>query len=122
MLPELVKDEIGVLGMKPLGSGLFLRSEPMAKARDHADRVPAVRDEPADVGGDHRLRHAGDPHAGHRRRLPLASHEVSREKRAALARTAAVARHGEWEKYKTTETFDGTAQHPWWLETASLQK
>ncbi len=29
VVPELVKDEIGVLGMKPLGSGLFLRSEPM---------------------------------------------------------------------------------------------
>ncbi len=39
-----------------------------------------------------------------------------------LARTAAVAAHGEWEKYKTSEAFDGTAQHPWWLETASLQK
>ncbi len=33
VVPELVKDEIGVLGMKPLGSGLFLRSAPMV---DHA--------------------------------------------------------------------------------------
>jgi hypothetical protein len=39
-----------------------------------------------------------------------------------LNRTANVARRGQWEKYKTSEGFDGTAQHPWWLETASLAK
>jgi hypothetical protein len=44
------------------------------------------------------------------------------EQRAALDRTATAAAHGVWEKYKTSETFDGTAQHPWWLDTASLQK
>jgi hypothetical protein len=39
-----------------------------------------------------------------------------------LARTAPVARRGTWEKYKTSQDFDGTAQHPWWLESASLAR
>jgi hypothetical protein len=42
--------------------------------------------------------------------------------RATLARTASVAGRGEWEKYKTTQAFDSTAHHPWWLESASLKK
>ena len=39
-----------------------------------------------------------------------------------LALTAPVAGAGEYERYKTAQAFDGTAQHPWWLETASLKK
>jgi hypothetical protein len=39
-----------------------------------------------------------------------------------LARTVPDAGSGEYEKYKTSGEFDGTAQHPWWLETASLKK
>jgi len=42
--------------------------------------------------------------------------------RTLLARTAEVGRAGEWERYKNSDTFDGTAQHPWWLETASLKR
>jgi hypothetical protein len=30
--------------------------------------------------------------------------------------------HRTFEKYKLSETFDGTTKHPWWLETASLSK
>ena len=41
--------------------------------------------------------------------------------KALLAETVTDATHG-WERDKTTEVFDGTAQHPWWLETASLER
>jgi hypothetical protein len=34
---------------------------------------------------------------------------------ALLARTAAAAKGGRYERYKTTRTFDGTEQHPEWL-------
>ena len=44
------------------------------------------------------------------------------QRQALLAHTAPVARAGEYEKYKTSGAFDGTAQNPWWLETASLKK
>jgi hypothetical protein len=43
------------------------------------------------------------------------------DKKSLLARTAPVAGAGKWEKYKTAGVFDGTNQHPWWLETASLK-
>jgi len=121
VVPELVKDQIGVLGMKPLGSGLFLRSEPM---QEHAitptECLQFSMSQPTSVvitGCDTLgilMQGLDAAYRWHPMNEP--------EKHAALERTAAVARHGEWEKYKTTETFDGTAQHPWWLETASLQK
>ena len=44
------------------------------------------------------------------------------DRQALLAKTAPVAGAGEFEKYKTSGAFDGTDQHPWWLETASLKK
>ena len=41
-------------------------------------------------------------------------------KKTLLARTAPVAGKGEWERYKTSQDFDGTTQNPHWLETAKL--
>lgn len=37
------------------------------------------------------------------------------EVRALLAKTAASATRGEFEPFKTTSIFDGTATHPAWL-------
>jgi len=37
-----------------------------------------------------------------------------------LARTAPAADKGEWERYKTSGDFDGTARNPHWLETAKI--
>ena len=42
---------------------------------------------------------------------PLSDRELD----ALLAKTAAVARTGRFEPFKTTSIFDGTAQHPEWL-------
>ena len=39
---------------------------------------------------------------------------------ALLERTRAVAMAGKYEKFRTAETFDGTAQNPKWLETAEI--
>ena len=66
VLPVLVKHDIGVLGMKPLGE----RADPEQQDRV-ASRVPALRHEPADLRGDHRLRLHGDPGAGAGRRSQL---------------------------------------------------
>jgi hypothetical protein len=43
--------------------------------------------------------------------VPMSDAEVA----ALLARTAHAARHGEFELFKTSSIFDGTAQHPEWL-------
>ncbi len=37
-----------------------------------------------------------------------------------LAQTAPYAEGGKWEKFKTTQTFDGTEQHKEWLTSAQL--
>jgi hypothetical protein len=37
---------------------------------------------------------------------------------ALLKRTAEAAAEGRYERFKTTNGFDGTAQHPEWLGTA----
>ena len=59
VLPVLVKHNIGVLGMKPMGDGLILQEQD-----GRAGRVPALRAEPADQRGHHRLRLAAHPAAG----------------------------------------------------------
>jgi hypothetical protein len=42
------------------------------------------------------------------------------ERTALLARTAPAAQGGKWEKFKTTQMFDGTEQHKQWLTSAQL--
>jgi len=44
--------------------------------------------------------------------LPAEVHDL-------LARTAAAAREGRYELYKTTRKHDGTVEHPEWLSAAS---
>ena len=42
------------------------------------------------------------------------------ERRALLARTATAAQKGQWEKFKTTQQFDGTEQNRRWLTSARI--
>jgi hypothetical protein len=42
------------------------------------------------------------------------------QRKALLAHTAPAAAKGQWEKYKISEMFDGTARNPRWLEAATL--
>jgi hypothetical protein len=39
---------------------------------------------------------------------------------ALLARTKDLAKDGSFERFKTSTMFDGTQQHPQWLEKASI--
>jgi len=119
VLPVLVDKKIGVLGMKPLGSGLILRSAPLAdgsvtpvECLQYAMSLPtSVVITGCDTPGV--LMQAIDTAY---RFKPL----TAAAEKALLARTAPAATKGAWEKYKTSQMFDGTAQNPHWLETASL--
>jgi predicted aldo/keto reductase-like oxidoreductase len=119
VLPVLVQQQIGVLGMKPLGSGLFLRSKPFVDgavtatdALQYAMSLPtSVVITGCDTPGV--LMQALD--AAYRF-VPL---DEARRK-ALLARTSPAAGKGEWERYKVSQDFDGTARNPHWLETAKL--
>jgi predicted aldo/keto reductase-like oxidoreductase len=121
VLPVLVEHGIGVLGMKPLGSGLFFKSAPLLAGRvtpteclQYAMQLPtSVVITGCDTVGV--LKQAVRAAAT---LTPPSTAQIA----GLLKRTATVARRGQWEKYKTSGGFDGTAQHPWWLETASLAK
>jgi len=110
VLPVLVKHNIGVLGMKPMGDGLILKS----KAAEPVECLQYALTLPTSVvitGCDsfpilqQALKVA-------RSFKPLSGEQVA----ALLARTAPVAQKGEWELYKTSHDFDGTYQNPQWLE------
>jgi aryl-alcohol dehydrogenase-like predicted oxidoreductase len=123
VLPVLVERGIGVLGMKPLGSGVFFESGPLANgdvtATECLQYSLSLPTSVVITGCDTRPILEQAVHAA----VTLGPAAASAERRAdLLKRTATVARRGEWEQYKTTGGFDGTAQHPWWLDTASLQK
>jgi aryl-alcohol dehydrogenase-like predicted oxidoreductase len=119
VLPELVKSQIGVLGMKPLGSGLFFKSRPLQTGTvtptDCLQYAMNLETSVVITGCDTVgvLKQALD--AAYRFK-PLSDPQVTN----LLDRTRNVADEGQWERYKTSQMFDGTAQHPWWLETARL--
>ena len=121
ILPVLHEQEIGVLGMKPLGSGLFFKSAPLKdgtvtpeECLHYSMGLPtSVVITGCDTVGV--LKQA--LHAAY-----TARPETVPSRKHLLARTARAAARGSWEQYKTTDGFDGTAQHPWWLETAELAK
>jgi predicted aldo/keto reductase-like oxidoreductase len=121
VLPVLVEEGIGVLGMKPLGSGLFFKSAPvssrMVSARDCLQFPMALPTSVVITGCDTVaiLKQGLEAAYSFRPTTPRARDEV-------LTRTASVAKDGAFERYKTSDIFDGTAKHPWWLETASLSR
>src|SRR6516164_239118 len=106
VLPILVKHEIGVLGMKPLGDKLILQS----KTATPVECLHYAMNLPTSVvitGCDSMeiLQQAID--AAHSFK-PLGPMEVS----TLLAKTAPAAGKGEFELYKTSNQFDGTIHNP----------
>jgi predicted aldo/keto reductase-like oxidoreductase len=110
VLPVLVKHNIGVLGMKPMGDGLILKS----KAAGPVECLQYALTLPTSVviTGCDSLPILQQALKVARTFKPLSQEQVA----ALLARTAPVAQKGEWELYKTSHNFDGTYQNPQWLE------
>lgn len=114
VLPVLTQKRIGVLGMKSMGSGIILQSgavKPVECLR-YALSLPTsvvitgidnekVLDQAIEVAT---------------RFQPMSDDE----KKALLARTEKVAMQGAFEKFKTSDFFDSTAQHPEWLTSKTL--
>ncbi len=109
VLPVLVKKEIGVLGMKPMGAGIILRSktvEPM-ECLHYAMSLPTS----VVITGCDSVTLVEQAVAAARTFKPLSETQVA----ALLAKTKGAAQNGEFEGYKTTTNFDGTAHNPQWL-------
>jgi uncharacterized protein len=109
VLPVLVKHEIGVLGMKPMGDSIILRSK-TASATECLHYAMNLPTSVVITGCDSLpiLQQALD---AARSFHPMGKEEVAQ----LLARTASAAGKGEFELYKTTHNFDGTYQNPQWL-------
>jgi len=110
VLPVLMKHNIGVLGMKPMGDGLILKS----KAAEPVECLRYALTLPTSVviTGCDSLPILQQALNVARSFKPLSGEQVA----ALLARTTLVAQKGEWEPYKTSHNFDGTYQNPEWLE------
>jgi aryl-alcohol dehydrogenase-like predicted oxidoreductase len=109
VLPALVRDGVGVLGMKSLENGAILKSNTATAVEclHYALNLPtsvvitgcdsmAVLDQAIQAAATFR---------------PLADERVA----ALLAKTAGAAARGEFELFKTTSIYDGTASNPDWL-------
>jgi aryl-alcohol dehydrogenase-like predicted oxidoreductase len=109
VVPELLRQGIGVLGMKSIGNGILLKSNTVTAVEclRYALNLPTsvvitgcdsmqVLEQALDVGKTFR---------------PMSDAEVD----ALLAKTRPAAARGEFELFKTTSIFDSTATHPAWL-------
>jgi aryl-alcohol dehydrogenase-like predicted oxidoreductase len=109
VLPKLVEQGIGVLGMKSMGSGVILKS----KIVQPADCLHYALNLPTSVvitGIDKPeiLDQAVQAAVTFR---PMTPEQVA----GLVAKTREVAAHGEYELFKTSQHFDSTAKHPEWL-------
>lgn len=109
VLPVLRKQNIGVLGMKPLAEKLILDSKTASPVEclHYAMNLPVS----VVITGCDSLRILEQALDAARSFHPLSSEERS----ALLARTARAAEKGEYELYKTDTRFDATSRNPHWL-------
>ena len=109
VLPVLVRHNIGVLGMKPMGDGFILHSktvtapECLRYALNLPTSVVITGCESTQV-----LQQALDTA---RRFKPMSKDEVA----TLLAKTSSASANGKFELYKTSHHFDGTYHNPEWL-------
>jgi aryl-alcohol dehydrogenase-like predicted oxidoreductase len=109
VLPELVKQNIGVLGMKALANGNILDSNTVSaiECLHYAMNLPTS----VVITGCESMDDLEQALTAARTFKPLSDDEV----RNLLGKTAKAASRGEFELFKTTSIYDGTASHPEWL-------
>jgi aryl-alcohol dehydrogenase-like predicted oxidoreductase len=109
VLPRLVRDRIGVLGMKSMGNGILLESDTAKpfECLHYALNLPTS----VVITGIDRMEILDQAIEAARTFEPMDRAAV----RALLARTATAAATGRYEKFKTSDLFDATAKHPDWL-------
>jgi aryl-alcohol dehydrogenase-like predicted oxidoreductase len=109
VVPELVKRNIGILGMKSMANGILLKSKTITpiECLHYALNLPTSV---VITGIDSMeiLEQAFEAvHTFH----PLTEEELD----SILEKTASVAKNGQFEPFKTSSIFDATAEHPEWL-------
>ncbi len=109
VLPVLVEHKIGVLGMKPMGDKIILKSKTATpiECLHYAMNLPTS----VVITGCDSIDILHQALEAARSFKPMSSMEVA----ALLAKTGAAAKNGEFERYKISHDFDGTYQNPQWL-------
>jgi len=109
VLPELVSQEIGVLGMKSMANGILLKSKTVTpiECLHYALNLPTS----VVITGIDSLEILDQAFAAVESFHPLSSEE----REALLERTREAAAHGYFELFKTSSIFDSTAENPEWL-------
>jgi len=109
ILPRLVRDEIAVLGMKPMGAPYILdsKTESATACLRYAMSLPVS----VTITGIDSFKILDQALLIGRAFKPL----TAEQRAAILARTEGAANEGKFEKYKSTNTFDATERHLEWL-------
>ncbi|MES1258804.1 MAG: aldo/keto reductase, partial [Acidobacteriota bacterium] len=109
VLPVLVSDGIGVLGMKSMGDGVLLKSRTVTPVEclTYALSLPTS----VVITGIDSMEILNQSLTVAREFQPLGRDQVA----GLLEKTADAAMEGAYELFKTTSHFDSTAQHPEWL-------
>jgi predicted aldo/keto reductase-like oxidoreductase len=109
VLPVLVKHGIGVLGMKPMGDSIILRSKTATPVEclHYAMNLPTS----VVITGCESMQILQQALDAARSFKPMSKEEVA----SLLDKTASASAKGEFELYKTSHNFDGTYHNPQWL-------
>ena len=109
VVPELVRQNIGVLGMKSLANGIILRSRTVTaiECLHYALNLPTS----VVITGIDSMDILDQAFEAARTFHPMSEAQVS----ALLAKTAQAGARGDFEPFKTTSIFDATATNPSWL-------
>lgn len=109
VLPALLEQKIGVLGMKPMGDPFILRSNTVSAVEclRYAMNLPTS----VVITGCDSLKILKQALDVARNFKPMSKQELA----TLLAKTATAAQEGKFELYKTSHHFDGTYQNPQWL-------
>jgi aryl-alcohol dehydrogenase-like predicted oxidoreductase len=109
VLPELVKEGIGVLGMKSMGDGVILKSKVVSalECLHYALSLPTS----VVITGIDKPKILDQAFEAARTFQPMNRKEIAK----LLAKTKEAALAGKYELFKTSSHFDSTAKNPDWL-------
>jgi predicted aldo/keto reductase-like oxidoreductase len=109
VVPELVKQGIGVLGMKSMANGILLRSNTVTPTEclHYALNLPTS----VVITGMDTQEILDQALAAVQTFRPMTDEQVQQ----LLSKTTEAGSQGEFEPFKTSSIFDGTAQNPDWL-------
>lgn len=114
VLPVLIEKQTGVLGMKALGAGIILESKTVSAVEclNYALSLPTS----VVITGCEKMEILDQAIDAARHFQPL----TPAQRTQLLDKTREAAAQGKFEKFKTSQMFDGTSKNPHWLTTAQV--